>query len=77
MRSTANDLALWNAALIGGKILQKASLHAMIRPGRLNDGRKSGAAILKSWGEPRGEYGLGPFIDRVEGPRKIGHGRQH
>ena len=74
MRASANDLALWNAALFGGKVLKPASFQAMIGPGQLNDGRKSGAAIAKAAGKPRGEYGLALFIDHLDSHPKISHG---
>ncbi len=74
MRSTADDLARWNAALFGGKILRPASLAAMTAPGKLGDGRASGTAIAKKEGMPAGEYGYALFISNYEGHRKISHG---
>jgi CubicO group peptidase (beta-lactamase class C family) len=75
MRSSANDLALWNAALFGGKLLKPASFQAMIAPGKLNDGQNSGAAMTKTAGGTlHGEYGLALFLDDVDGHQKIGHG---
>lgn len=74
MRSTAEDLARWNAALFGGKVLKPASLAAMTAPGRLGNGRTSSEAITKKGGMPAGEYGYALFISDYEGHRKISHG---
>ena len=83
VRSTASDLAKWNAALYGGKILKPLSLAAMLTPGRLNDGESSGAAIAKMMaaaGAPasaqskKQEYGYALFLSKLEGHRKIDHG---
>lgn len=74
MRSSANDLAQWNAALFGGKLLKPASLKAMISPGRLGDGKLSSTAMPKTEGAEPGEYGYALFINNMEGHAKIGHG---
>ena len=81
IRSTAADLAKWNAALFGGKILKPTSLAAMETPGRLNDGETSGAAIAKMMsaaGAPgaavKQEYGYALFVSQEDGHRKISHG---
>jgi D-alanyl-D-alanine carboxypeptidase len=83
VRSTASDLAKWNAALYGGKILKLTSLAAMLTPGRLKDGESTGAAITKMMaaaGAPASaqsknqEYGYALFLSQVEGHRKIDHG---
>jgi D-alanyl-D-alanine carboxypeptidase len=82
IRSTAGDLAKWNAALYGGKILKPASLAAMLTPGRLNNGETSGGAIVKMMavaGAPaaaqkKQEYGYALFLSQDEGHRKIDHG---
>jgi len=74
MRSTAEDLARWNAALFGGKVLKPASLAAMTAPGKLGNGRTSSEAIAKKGGMPAGEYGYALFISDYEGHRKISHG---
>jgi CubicO group peptidase (beta-lactamase class C family) len=83
VRSTASDLAKWNAALYGGKILKLTSLAAMLTPGRLKDGESTGAAIVKMMaaaGAPapaqskNQEYGYALFLSQVEGHRKIDHG---
>jgi D-alanyl-D-alanine carboxypeptidase len=81
VRSTASDLATWNAALYGGKILKPASLAAMLTPGKLSNGESSGAAIAKMMaaaGAPastdKREYGYALFLSQEEGHRKIDHG---
>jgi len=83
VRSTASDLATWNAALYGGKILKPASLAAMLTPGKLSDGENSGAAMAKMMaaaGAPataaaaKQEYGYALFLSQDEGHRKIDHG---
>jgi len=81
IRSTAADLAKWNAALFGGKVLKPTSLAAMLTPGRLNDGETSGVAIakmMKAAGAPgadtKQEYGYALFVSQEDGHRKISHG---
>jgi CubicO group peptidase (beta-lactamase class C family) len=83
IRSTAADLAKWDAALFGGKVLKPLSLAAMMTPGRLNDGATSGAAISKMMAAARPpgsaqpskqEYGYALFMSEEDGHRKIGHG---
>jgi D-alanyl-D-alanine carboxypeptidase len=80
IRSTAADLAKWNAALFGGKLLKPASLAAMLTPGRLNNGESTGVAMAKMMagqGVPatgKHEYGYALFLSDIEGHRKIDHG---
>ena len=83
IRSTAGDLARWNAALYGGKILKPASLAAMLTPGKLSNGENSGTAMAKmaaAAGAPAGaapakkEYGYALMLSDDEGHRKIDHG---
>ncbi len=83
VRSTAADLAKWNAALYGGKILKPASLAAMLTPGKLSNGENTGAAMakmMKAAGAPsdaasaKREYGYALFLSEDEGHRKIDHG---
>jgi D-alanyl-D-alanine carboxypeptidase len=81
IRSTASDLATWNAALYGGKILKPASLAAMLAPGKLSNGENSGAAMAKNMaaaGAPaspgKQEYGYALFLSDYEGHRKVDHG---
>jgi CubicO group peptidase (beta-lactamase class C family) len=83
IRSSASDLAKWNAALYGGKILKPASLAAMLAPGKLKNGENSGIAMEKGMataGAPSDpttthrEYGYALFTSQVSGHRKIDHG---
>ena len=83
IRSTAGDLAKWNAALYGGKVLKAASLTAMLTPGKLNSGENTGVAMSKMMtaaGAPasppsaKHEYGYALFLSLDEGHRKIDHG---
>lgn len=73
MRSTASDLARWNAALFGGKVLKPETFAAMTAPGTLANGQGTGAIILKEYGAPS-EYGFGIETYIVEGHRKVSHG---
>src|SRR3984957_1285265 len=76
VRSTAGDLAKWNEALFGGKILKPASLAAMLTPGKLSNGENSGPAIAKMMaaaGAPaaakpdKREYGYALFLSEDDG----------
>jgi len=58
--STAGDLAKWNASLDGERLLSAASKAQMWTPAKLNDGTVK-------------KYGLGWFVDAVEGHKNIGH----
>lgn len=58
--STVLDLAVWQRALFGGKVLSAESLRLMSTPGRLNDGKPT-------------SYGLGVALTQFRGHRKIAH----
>jgi CubicO group peptidase (beta-lactamase class C family) len=58
--STIGDLAKWNAALDGDKLLNAASKEQMWRPMTLRERKAT-------------RYGFGWFIDTLEGHRDIGH----
>ena len=58
--STAGDLAKWDAALFGGKIVSPADLALATTPGRLNDGKATG-------------YGFGWVIDSYDKESRIWH----
>lgn len=64
LRSTVRDLAKWDAALYGDKILKPATLEQMWTPARLNDGSKS-------------TYGFGWGITEYQGHRLISHTGSH
>jgi D-alanyl-D-alanine carboxypeptidase len=59
--STVGDLAKWNSALDGDRLLTAASTKQMWTPVNLNNGKPT-------------KYGFGWFIDSVQGHRNIGHG---
>lgn len=43
MRSTASDLCRWHEALLSGRLVGQSYIDLMVAPGRLRDGRLSGA----------------------------------
>jgi D-alanyl-D-alanine carboxypeptidase len=59
--STVLDLAKWDTALDGESILTAASKQQAWTPTKLNSGKAT-------------KYGLGWFVDTVEGHKNIGHG---
>lgn len=82
IRSTIKDLATWNQALYGGKLLKPSSLREMTTPAKVADGRTTSAA---RWNSPsfqpppppayRGfdDYGFGLNIGKFYGHKVIGH----
>ena len=58
---TVYDMAKWDAALYGEKLLRKSSLEQMWTPVRLNNGKSE-------------KYGFGWALDEVRGHRIIEHG---
>ena len=73
IRSTAEDLCAWHGALLGGKVLQPASLAAMLTPVTLNDGK------LPTQKNGKGEtsdvrYGFGIGLDLRDGHPTAEHG---
>lgn len=81
LRSTAGDMARWNAALFGGKLLKAESLNEMLAPGRLRNGAETQTAIAwpggKSFPPPPGyipgPYSFGLDHHSEDGRRIIGH----
>lgn len=69
LRSTCEDLCLWEEALLGGKILKPASLEAMLTPAVTNDG-----GIPKDSRGREQRYGFGLQLADTEGRRCISHG---
>ena len=59
--STVGDLAKWDMALDGDRLLDAASKEQMWTPVKLNDGKTR-------------KYGFGWNVDAVEGHKNIGHG---
>lgn len=77
LRSTLADLVRWHNALLGGKLLNPASLAAMTTPGRLSNGRPISANVVAIPGVPPGppfEYGFGLRLATELGHAAIGHG---
>jgi D-alanyl-D-alanine carboxypeptidase len=58
--STVHDLEKWNEALMGGRIVPAADYASMTTPQKTTDGEDSG-------------YGLGLFIDMLDGQPRVGH----
>jgi CubicO group peptidase (beta-lactamase class C family) len=58
--STVKDIAKWDAALTGGKLLKPESYQLMITPGKLNNGRTR-------------SYGFGTFLAPLGGRPFVGH----
>ncbi len=59
--STATDLAKWDAALFGGKIISRADLYLMLMPGTL-------PAM-----SPHVHYAFGWVVDRYDGQPRVWH----
>lgn len=81
LRSTVEDMARWNAALFGGKLLKPESLKEMLGPGRLRNGAEDQTAIAwpggKAFSPPAG-YVPGPYAFGLDhhsenGRRIVGH----
>ena len=66
--SSLNDMAKWEAALYGNRILKAETLAAMAQPGRLADGS------VAPFGGPGGGYGLGWVTGQFQGQRRVAHG---
>jgi CubicO group peptidase (beta-lactamase class C family) len=81
LRSNAEDMARWNAALFGGKLLKPQSLKEMLAPGRLRNGAENQTAIAwpggKAFPPPAGfvpgYYAFGLDHHSEGGRRVIGH----
>lgn len=81
LRSTVEDMARWNAALFGGKLLKPESLKEMLAPGRLRNGAETQTAIAWPGGKafpPPAGYVPGPYAFGLDhhsedGRRIIGH----
>jgi CubicO group peptidase (beta-lactamase class C family) len=83
LRSTVNDLLRWNEALLGGRILRRESLKAMLSPGRLSNGAISSSAPggkapaaqpgAKAPKEPEFDYGYGMNLGQQQTFRTVWH----
>jgi CubicO group peptidase (beta-lactamase class C family) len=69
MVSTASDLAKWDAALTGDRLLNASSRQLWWTPARLNSGKD----VESKLHDQPGAYGLGWFIRTVNGHRYVGH----
>jgi CubicO group peptidase (beta-lactamase class C family) len=58
--SDVGDIAKWDAALLGGKIVDPADVRLMMTPGKLSDGKPT-------------DYGMGWVIGELDGHRWIWH----
>ena len=69
MRSTAADLCAWHQALFAGKLMPSRFVEAMTAPGRLRDGRLSGAHRFSPADAVYGDvqYGMGLLIEPPTG----------
>jgi CubicO group peptidase (beta-lactamase class C family) len=69
MRSSAEDLCRWHHALLGGRVLGREALAAMLAPGRLRDGRLSGANRFSPEDDHYGEvqYASGLLVSPASG----------
>jgi CubicO group peptidase (beta-lactamase class C family) len=78
MRSTAEDLCRWHHGLLGGRLLGKEALATMLAPGRLRDGRLSGANRFSAddghYGDVQYASGLLVSPPRVRDPTVLHYG---
>lgn len=76
MRGAARDLVRWHQALLGEQVVGKESLHFMLSPGRLRDGRLTSANRFSLADTNYGEvqYGGGLLLSPAGvKPRTISH----
>ena len=81
-RSTVSDMAKWNLALYGGKVMSAESFKVMMAQGLLNDGKLASDAIFHEPGEephqsppgfgPMG-YTMGLHTGTLDGHHFMGH----
>jgi len=71
--SSATDLVTWMQALMGGRVVDAASLQEMTTPARLSDGRLASANKVNIDPTDVGDYGFGLRIMSFDGHRRIGH----
>jgi D-alanyl-D-alanine carboxypeptidase len=70
IRSTTEDLCLWHAALLDGKVLRPESLQAMLTPTLLKNGKP---AYERQGNDPL-EYGLGQGLGSMNNLKIAAHG---
>jgi D-alanyl-D-alanine carboxypeptidase len=71
--SSATDLMTWMQALMGGRVVDAASLQEMTTPARLSDGRLASANKVNIDPTDVGDYGFGLRNMSFDGHRRIGH----
>jgi CubicO group peptidase (beta-lactamase class C family) len=73
LRTTAEDVCIWRNALFSGRVLSPQSLKEMTTPATL-----AGGTLPADFADPAKKrqvaYGLGVFLDALEGRRAIWHG---
>jgi D-alanyl-D-alanine carboxypeptidase len=69
VRSTAEELCAWHAALLGGKVLRQGSVDQMLTPARLSNGE---LPPVSDRPDPM-EYGFGLALTNMNGHRAIAH----
>ncbi|MBS0361993.1 MAG: beta-lactamase family protein [Proteobacteria bacterium] len=72
IRSTAEDLCDWHAALLGGHVLPPDALKAMLTPVTLNDGKLPTRPDGKG-GRTEVRYGFGVDLDVIDGHPTVAH----
>lgn len=72
MRARAIDLCRWHEALLGGRLFDRAHVDRMLTPGRLRDGRLSGAHRFSADDAHYGdvEYACGLLISGPSDPHR-------
>lgn len=70
IRSTTEDLCLWHAALLDGRVLKPESLKAMLTPTLLKNGKP---AYERQGADPL-EYGLGQGLGEMNNLKMAAHG---
>ncbi|MBS0393354.1 MAG: beta-lactamase family protein [Proteobacteria bacterium] len=77
LRSTSEDLCRWHGALLGGRVVNAASLEQMLTPGRLANGSlpptPAGMAAITGNADKPMEYGFGLMFGDFEGRRYVEH----
>lgn len=75
MRSTVTDLCRWHHALFSARLLDRPQLETMIAPGRLVDGRLSGANRFSPEDSHYGavQYAMGFLVDPTAARRSVLH----
>lgn len=75
MRSSVGDLCQWHASLFGERLLPRSWLDVMCAPGRLRDGRVSGANRFSPQDAGYGDvqYAMGLLVSPLGEPKSLLH----